>query len=664
MGCGSSTPTSTAPKTKSRNQNDVILTSEVTEQDFDSSGSKSKKTSSQTNGTAQHIKPKSNGTTQHQVQQQNTTRQHQIQQQNGSAKSSSGVNVVISAKSSSSDRSRKDDIIVENVEEIAGDNVKPKPSRKKKAQIMSDPEMFKTIDSHVARTPASVCSSIPTLTEYLIKPARTPLERARAIYKWVTTNIAYDVDGYMGRSEKKSCDSGNVLQSRTSVCSGYSNLFESLCRCAHVPVMVINGYAKGFSHKNKDEIDLSTMQTNHAWNAIFVEGEWRLMDCTWDAGYIDGKSFHWRKKDYYFLMDPEYFISTHLPYTNNDLASSESWQLLDKPVDPKTFFKSVKLEEGSVNFGVFPRSHKDTIIHMTGEVCIEIQKFISGEIEDTLLTFKNEEGTKEYKECVATERSGNDVIKFHVRPPQAGNYKLSLFIYAVGEKKEWPQLFDYEIKCDKVMDNLVPFPDYRQIYGPKPEYKELGFGEGVKDHSFYTTNSGEVEIVLPTLRQMSVLCTLEDANSNKIQNAVFQQSTESSIFLSARFPQKGYYKLIIFAEKENKHVVGITYMINCTNVIGEFMAYPVQYGGKATQYRVILHEPKVKLIPAKSTVVFRFSSPVLKSVQVGSKVFKKTNDKDDWEVTVETPEAGSQVNLFGSDEESGTRSGLFGYITK
>lgn len=140
MGCGSSTPTSTAPKTKSRNQNDVILTSEVTEQDFDSSGSKSKKTSSQTNGTAQHIKPKSNGTT-----------QHQIQQQNGSAKSSSGVNVVISAKSSSSDRSRKDDIIVENVEEIAGDNVKPKPSRKKKAQIMSDPEMFKTIDSHVAR---------------------------------------------------------------------------------------------------------------------------------------------------------------------------------------------------------------------------------------------------------------------------------------------------------------------------------------------------------------------------------------------------------------------------------------------------------------------------------------------------------------------------------
>lgn len=91
MGCGSSTPTFATPKTKSSNQNDVIVTSDVTEQDFASSTTKSKKASSQTNGTAQPIKPKSNGTTQHQVQQQNTTTQHQVQQQNGSAKSRVGL---------------------------------------------------------------------------------------------------------------------------------------------------------------------------------------------------------------------------------------------------------------------------------------------------------------------------------------------------------------------------------------------------------------------------------------------------------------------------------------------------------------------------------------------------------------------------------------------
>ena len=36
-----------------------------------------------------------------------------------------------------------------------------------------------------------MCKSIPTLVEYLIQPAHTPLQRARAVYKWVTTNIAW-----------------------------------------------------------------------------------------------------------------------------------------------------------------------------------------------------------------------------------------------------------------------------------------------------------------------------------------------------------------------------------------------------------------------------------------------------------------------------------------
>lgn len=97
------------------------------------------------------------------------------------------------------------------------------------------------------------------------------------------------------------------------------------------------------------------------------------------------------------------------------------------------------------------------------------------------------------------------------------------------------------------MDNLVSFPDYRQIYGPKPEYMELGFGEGFKDESFYTTDSGEHDIILLTHSHMPVLCTLEDANSTKIQNAVLQQRTNCSIFSSVKLQQKGF-NLIIFAK--------------------------------------------------------------------------------------------------------------------
>ncbi|XP_078315574.1 kyphoscoliosis peptidase-like [Crassostrea virginica] len=246
----------------------------------------------------------------------------------------------------SSGKSQEANIAFENEDSLIGDDVKPKPTRKKKSAIMFDPKMFEEIDSHVARTPNSVCKSIPTLVEYLIQPAHTSLQRARAVYKCVTTNIAYDIDGYQGRSQKKSCDSDDVLRNPSSVCGGYSNLFESLCRCARIPVIQISGYAKGYSHKVTEDFDLSKIESNHAWNAIFIEGEWRLVDSTWDAGYIDGKSFHWKKQD--FLMDPEYFVNSHLPYTEKDQVVSKSWQLLDNPVDPKTFFKSLKLEQDSI----------------------------------------------------------------------------------------------------------------------------------------------------------------------------------------------------------------------------------------------------------------------------------------------------------------------------
>lgn len=55
-----------------------------------------------------------------------------------------------SPKLSSSDKLIDDDLIVGNVDEIAGDDVKPKPSRRKNHKSCLIPIWFKTIDSYVA----------------------------------------------------------------------------------------------------------------------------------------------------------------------------------------------------------------------------------------------------------------------------------------------------------------------------------------------------------------------------------------------------------------------------------------------------------------------------------------------------------------------------------
>lgn len=109
---------------------------------------------------------------------------------------------------------------------------------------------------------------------------------------------------------------------------------------------------------------------------------------------------------------------------------------------------------------------------------------------------------------------------------------------------------------------------------------------------------------------MPVLCTLEDANSTKIQNAVLQQCTDYSIFSSVKLQHKG---LIIFAkkrkEKEKKYVEAITYIHDpLQTYVGEFMSYLVLNKSKVAKYQCILQEQRVKEIPAKSSVVFWFSS--------------------------------------------------------
>jgi transglutaminase/protease-like cytokinesis protein 3 len=67
----------------------------------------------------------------------------------------------------------------------------------------------------------------------------------------------------------------------------------------------------------------------HAWNAVFVCGAWRHLDCTWGAGHppeadvLRPKSSASRQQlaavkkqinEHFFLPDPQELIYSHFPY--------------------------------------------------------------------------------------------------------------------------------------------------------------------------------------------------------------------------------------------------------------------------------------------------------------------------------------------------------------
>ena len=91
-------------------------------------------------------------------------------------------------------------------------------------------------------------------------------ERARLVHNWVTENIAYN----FADTNVESCQglfrnhAEQVFKNSYGLCRGYARLTELFMRIVDVPCTY-------------------TVSIWHAFNAIFIKGEWFLIDTTWDS---------------------------------------------------------------------------------------------------------------------------------------------------------------------------------------------------------------------------------------------------------------------------------------------------------------------------------------------------------------------------------------------
>lgn len=192
-----------------------------------------------------------------------------------------------------------------------------------------DGERIAMIDAYALATPASAESTPTALVQYLSQPARTDTEKARVIFRWVTDRISYDVDAYFSNNLTK-MSAENVLQRRRSICDGYAALFERLAHEAGMEAVSISGYAKAYGHVPGTHFD----RPNHTWNAIKIDGQWRLIDTTWGAGYVRNGKYVKVLTETFFLPTPEQMIFTHLP-------ADDAWQLQSTPRLTKAQFEAM-----------------------------------------------------------------------------------------------------------------------------------------------------------------------------------------------------------------------------------------------------------------------------------------------------------------------------------
>lgn len=187
------------------------------------------------------------------------------------------------------------------------------------AFALSNPS-FSQIDKG-ARFITSLPSSITAAslaTGYVCRPYRSDLQRLRAIFIWCAERITWseDVEGpFGGRSYM--VDTRRVIMQKSGSSREVAALVMEMCRAIGLPAEMIRGYLKRPGETL--DLDAATIaKSNHHWNSVLVDGEWRMMDASLASptnptrGLFSGISQS-IAEPWYFLTKPSELCWTHVP---------------------------------------------------------------------------------------------------------------------------------------------------------------------------------------------------------------------------------------------------------------------------------------------------------------------------------------------------------------
>ncbi len=150
---------------------------------------------------------------------------------------------------------------------------------------------------------------ITLATTYVCRPYRSDVQRLRSIFTWVSEKICWeeDFDGPI--------DTRRVIQTKRASAEEYATLVLEMCAAVGLTCEIVRGYLK-----SPGEIpDLNIMpRSNHWWNAVLVDNEWRMMDCCLASPsnprrilystYNNSSADPW-----WFLARPTEICWTHIP---------------------------------------------------------------------------------------------------------------------------------------------------------------------------------------------------------------------------------------------------------------------------------------------------------------------------------------------------------------
>ena len=310
---------------------------------------------------------------------------------------------------------------------------------------------FKNADKIASTYKGNDLSNLPQLTHNLTHNLATDVEKFRAIYFWVSTNIAGDYDGFKKNIAKRSKYQNDSLQiykwnesfsnnvfkklakEKKTICTGYAYLVKTLANLANINCEIIDGFGR-----NESSVASKLKFPNHSWNAVQLNNKWYLCDATWSSGVcnLNTYTFEFNYNDGYFLANPELFSKDHFPIDN-------SWLLLNEKPKLSDFLEAPIVYNAAYTYFVFPI--EPSLMHIEVEKNKEAVFILKNEksIDITSIFLQINYGTSTKFIKPTTERLKNNTIKIKYSFTNFGSYDVHITLgihpictYVVKVKKQ------------------------------------------------------------------------------------------------------------------------------------------------------------------------------------------------------------------------------------
>lgn len=368
--------------------------------------------------------------------------------------------------------------------------------------------------------------------------------------------------------------------------------------------MIINGLAKSVGYDVGEKVD--TKKFKNSWNAVYIEGNWRLVHPYWAAlsarGYSTGRwalvdcpDFHddgiQRSRsfiiysminDFFFLTDPEKFITKCFPKDNR-------WQLLEQPITKEQFDELPFLQPSFYELGLKVSSHDRCVIHaVDGKVnfTLKLPEESANRLRFLYKIYKlrcpEDEGEYDYYhlERYVLHYCKDNIAHFEIRfPPIAGgDYKLELHCKDPECPMPSDWICDYRIICGSGMEECFPLPVAPYIgWGAGPELDKYGLSP--VSHRYGVVDCDDD---LTTLVKFSMDAEVEfhaellhySTSKSELNKCIDHEISDGKATFKVSPPHEGEFALQIFCKNRGElHYNNVCNYLLTRNVIVEVCMY-------------------------------------------------------------------------------------------